>query len=124
MKKLKKIVTISLLVVFCFVSGGHRFAFAQEVIAVVDFESLRVDKSVGRAMAEIVRTELIGTNKFTVLERGELEKVLDEQELSMGGITDSETAVEVGKLVGAKFVLVGSISDSLSAELLWCQYYL
>ena len=110
MKKFKSIIPIGLFVVFCLVFGGVHIAFAQEVIAVVDFESLRVDKSVGRALAEIVRTELIGTDKFIVLERGELEKVLTEQELSMSGVTDSETAVEVGKLVGAEFVLVGSIS--------------
>jgi TolB-like protein len=39
-----------------------------------------------------------------------LEKVLSEQKLSMSGVTDAETAVKVGKLVGAKFVMVGSIS--------------
>jgi TolB-like protein len=80
------------------------------VVAVVDFRSLGVEEYVGQTIAEIIRTELIGTEKFTVLERGALEKVLAEQELSMSGVADEQTAVRVGKLVGAKFVMVGSIS--------------
>ena len=80
------------------------------VIAVVDFHSLGVAEFVGQTIAEIVRTELVGTDKFMVLERGALQKVLEEQQLSISGIADEGTAVKVGKLVGAKFIVVGSIS--------------
>jgi TolB-like protein len=80
------------------------------VVAVVDFRSLGLEEYVGQTIAEIIRTELIGTEKFTVLERGALEKVLAEQKLSMSGVADEQTAVRVGKLVGAKFMMVGSIA--------------
>jgi TolB-like protein len=80
------------------------------VIAVVDFRSLGLDEFVGQTIAEIIRTELIGTGKFKVLERGALQKVLEEQQLSMSGVADEQTAVRVGRLVGAKFIMVGSIS--------------
>jgi curli biogenesis system outer membrane secretion channel CsgG len=42
------------------------------------------------------------------LERAALEKVLGELELSMGGLVDLGTAAKVGKLAGARFVLLGT----------------
>ena len=42
------------------------------------------------------------------LEREALEKVLGELELSMGGLVDPGTAARVGKLAGARFVLLGT----------------
>jgi hypothetical protein len=38
-----------------------------------------------------------------------LEQLLKEQELQLTGVVDSETAVEIGKLVGAQLVVIGSI---------------
>jgi len=44
------------------------------------------------------------------LERTALEKVVAELELSLGGLVDPGTAARVGKLAGARFVLLGQAS--------------
>lgn len=44
------------------------------------------------------------------LERTALEKVMAELELSLGGLVDPGTAAKVGKLAGARYVLLGQAS--------------
>ncbi len=78
-------------------------------IAVLDFRSLMVSEEFGIAVAEIFRTKIVGLGNYTVIERGMIEQVLKEQELQLTGAVDSETAIEIGKLVGAQFVIIGSI---------------
>ncbi|MBD3308294.1 hypothetical protein GF339_17790 [candidate division KSB3 bacterium] len=78
-------------------------------VAVLNFQSILVAEELGIAVAEIFRTEIVGLGNYTVIERGMIEQVLKEQELQLTGTVDSETAVEIGKLVGAKFVVIGSI---------------
>jgi TolB-like protein len=78
-------------------------------IAVLNFQGLMVPEELGIAVAEIFRTEIVGLGNYTVIERGMVEQVLQEQELQLTGAVNSETAVEIGKLVGAQFVIIGSI---------------
>jgi len=68
-----------------------------------------VSEEFGIAVAEIFRTKIVGLGNYTVIERGMIEQVLKEQELQLTGAVDSETAIEIGKLVGAQFVIIGSI---------------
>ncbi len=80
-----------------------------DVIAVLDFKSLLADEELGVAVAEILRTELASLGDYTVIERGMLEQILEEQALQSSGAIDSETAAEIGKLLGANLVVTGSI---------------
>jgi len=103
MKTLLKVVV--LLVSFVATS----MAYGSEKVAVLDFKSIMAPEDLGIAVAEILRTELVGLGNYTVIERGMLEELLKEQQLQLTGAVDSETAVEIGKLVGAKLVVIGSI---------------
>lgn len=85
------------------------FSFAADTIAVLDFKSLLADEDLGIAVAEILRTELASLGDYTVIERGMLEQILEEQALQSSGAIDSETAAEIGKLLGANLVVTGSI---------------
>ncbi len=83
--------------------------YATEKIAVLDFKSLLAPEDLGIAVAEILRTELAGLGGYTIIERGMLEQLLNEQALQLSGAVDSETAVKIGMLAGAKIVVTGSI---------------
>jgi TolB-like protein len=85
------------------------YADAEPTIAVLDFESIGTEEHLGKAVAEIMRTELIGTNKFRVVERAQINKALSEQQLQKSGIIDDKSAVEIGKLIGADLIIVGSV---------------
>lgn len=49
------------------------------------------------------------TRKFTVLGRSDLKDLMREQDLGGSGIVDAKSAAQVGKVAGAKFVLITSI---------------
>ncbi len=80
-------------------------------IAVLPFET----KGVGRDLGDIdlmdkLITELHHLNRFLVIERSQLEKILQEHKLNLSGIIDQSTAVEVGKTAGVDVVVLGSIT--------------
>ncbi len=80
-------------------------------IAVFTFEdSENKDDQIdlGKTFSEMLTTALIQTSRFQVLERSQLDKILDEQALGLTGAIDDETAVDVGELIGIDAVVVGS----------------
>lgn len=79
------------------------------VLAGTNYES--AGKDGGRIVAGLLSSELSAIPQLELVERGLLEKVMAEQSLQMTGITSSETAVEVGRLVGAEAVIVGDLTD-------------
>jgi tetratricopeptide (TPR) repeat protein len=85
-------------------------------VAVLDFESLSVPSDLGKAVAEMLRTKLVELGVYTIIERGKLEEVMKEQALQLTGAVDSKTAVEIGKLVGAKFVIIGSLAKTAESH--------
>ena len=69
-----------------------------------------------RRMADVLRdlltTELVehGTGKIRMVERSRLDSIRKEQALGLGGEVDSDTAANVGKLLGARYIITGKIS--------------
>ena len=74
-------------------------------------------KGVGREIGEIdlldkLTTVFVNLNRFKVIERAQLEKILAEQKLGLTGVIDAATAAEIGKGVGVDAVVCGSISHA------------
>lgn len=78
-------------------------------LAIMDFKTVGDSEELGKGAAEILRTAFVETRNYTVIERGMLEEVLKEQKISVSGIVDSNTAVNIGKIIGARIVVVGSV---------------
>lgn len=60
---------------------------------------------------EDLSTGLIKSKSFDIVERGQLEKALTELKIGLKDTFDSTTAQKLGRLVNARTVLIGSISD-------------
>lgn len=58
-------------------------------------------------IADLLITELSANPKIRVVERDNLKKLMDEQNLSAGGRVDEATAVKIGKLLGAHHMIFG-----------------
>ncbi len=87
-------------------------------VAVFPFEDANARTEftkLGQTLTEMLITALIQGDRFNVMERVQLEKILKEQSLSHTGVIDAETAIEVGKLSGLEGVVVGSISQLKSS---------
>jgi len=85
------------------------------VFPIVDANARTERAKLGQTLTEMLITALIQTERFNVMERVQLEKILQEQSLSQSGAIDAETAVEVGKLSGLEGVVMGSISQLSSS---------
>ena len=85
-------------------------------VAVLDFTGLMLGQAgnsapLGKAVASMLTTELLGRPGLRVIERYELQAILTEQKLALSGRVDESTAVEIGKLVGAQYVIHGQVTS-------------
>jgi len=85
-------------------------ASADMTIAVADFRSTGCPFFLGAAVAEQVRARLSEEEGCVVVEKGQIASVAAEQRLKLSGLVDDATAVKVGKFVGARYVIVGSVN--------------
>ena len=60
-----------------------------------------------KGIAEMLITELAASPALQVVERDRLQKLIEEQNLSGSGKVDQETAVQLGKILGARHMLMG-----------------
>jgi len=70
-----------------------------------DFDALE------RGIAGMMISELAQNPAARVVERQDVQRLLDEQNLAAQGRVDPQTAAKVGKLVGARYVVMGTFID-------------
>ncbi len=91
----------------------HAQADNRPIVAVMYFtNSALVNNAeyepLSKGVAELLITELSRNSNIRVVERDRLHQVLEEQNLSTSGRVDKESAVRVGKLLGAGHMLMGT----------------
>lgn len=80
-------------------------------LAVTDFKADGVPEATAGRATELLRIELVNLNKFNVIERGQMGAILKEQGLQQTGCTDLICAVEMGKLLSANKMLIGTVMN-------------
>jgi TolB-like protein len=81
-------------------------------IAVLPFESENGKASeLGRAFADAVAARALQKDRFTVLDRQYVSRMLGEIRLGMTGLGDPKTAARIGKFSGARYLLVGRVES-------------
>jgi len=71
-----------------------------------DYEAL------GVGLQQMLITELSLNSGLRLVERSRIREILDELELSRSGVVDPGTAADVGKLVQARYMIVGGFVDA------------
>ncbi|WP_076790677.1 CsgG/HfaB family protein [Chlorobium sp. KB01] len=66
--------------------------------------------SVGTDLQDMLIAELASTNSFRVLERKELDAVIQEQDLGASGRVNPKTRSKLGKITGAKYLVAATVS--------------
>ena len=89
--------------------------FAREYIAIIDFEGIGVTKDEARALTQRLTSEMIVLEEYQIVERSEMKRLLSEQKFQYSGCVDIACAVDIGKLIGAKYMVIGSVSKLGSA---------
>ena len=83
-------------------------------IAIAPFANLGPtahEKKLGEVVSELLVTRLSGKPGIVIIERAQIDQILDELKLSMLGLTEGSNAEKVGKLLGADAMIVGSVSE-------------
>jgi curli biogenesis system outer membrane secretion channel CsgG len=117
----------SLLLFFIWALSAFLFstAFAQEKaktakkrVAVFNFEDKTEHKwrwwtgqPVGDGMADMLVTALVKSGRYRVIERQEMDKLLQEQGLGMSGAVTPESAAKAGKMLGVELAVIGAVTE-------------
>jgi curli biogenesis system outer membrane secretion channel CsgG len=85
------------------------------LVAVMDFDYGSVDNwwgqhDIGKGMSDQVVDALLEDGSFRVIERKKLDTVLAEQDFSNSDRANPATAAKIGKLLGVKYIIAGSIT--------------
>ena len=81
----------------------------QNHIALLDLDASGISKNESRTLTERLRYELISTGTFTVIERQEMQTILEEQGFQQSGCTTDECAVEIGQLLNVRRICAGTV---------------
>ena len=69
-------------------------------------------KGYGNTASDILFASLVANPDLLLVDREEINKTLEEQELSLSGMVSPGEAVKVGSLLGAKILITGSVIDA------------
>jgi TolB-like protein len=91
---------------------------AQNTLSILYFDNTTADPEyqwLSKGIADMLISDLSNLQGIKIIERASLQKVLEEQALSQTGLTDEESAVEVGKLLQANQLIYGAfiVDDDL-----------
>ena len=98
-------------------------AWAQDKkrVAVLDFDYGTVrsavqayfgsDQDVGKGISLLLEQKLVQDQKYRVMDRNSLNKVLQEQNFSNSDRADATTAAKIGHALGVNFIITGSITQ-------------
>lgn len=106
---MKKHLQISMVLMFFFLLGSLVMAQEKTAVAVLDLKGLGLPEQDVQIISSRVRTELVQTGRFTVVEREKMKDILDEQGLQLSGCTNDECVVQAGRLLGVKQMVAGEI---------------
>ncbi|OVE73363.1 hypothetical protein BVX93_01915 [bacterium B13(2017)] len=76
----------------------------------MDTNKASKDKMLGSTVSEMLTTGFVNSNKFEVVERKEINRVVEELNFDISGMVSKDSAKEIGKLLGVELGLVGSVS--------------
>ena len=102
----KKILILSILI-FAVVFGIS--AEGNPTIAIMDVVATNTSEVKSQVIYEYIVDVVNRANRFTLVERSALQAALKEMEISSSGMVDDSTAAAIGKLAGAKYILIANL---------------
>lgn len=109
---MKKFLIAAILLIFVVFAAQISYAQGSKKtnIAVIDLNSHGgLTNSEISSLSDRLRSLLVRTNAFNVVDRGKMEEILKEQGFQMGGCTSAECVVEAGQILGVEQMITGSI---------------
>jgi curli biogenesis system outer membrane secretion channel CsgG len=82
-------------------------------IGILPFDNKAKGVNVEQAdiITDVFTRELVQSKRLAVIERTQLQKIGEEQRFEQSALVEQSTAVEVGKIAGVQYILLGSITQ-------------
>ncbi len=110
--------------ILCTVIVGSVFSqtSGKRTIAILYFENNSLAKKaemepLSKGLADMLITEFSKIEQFQVVERSQLQQLIQEMSLGQSGMIDGSTAQQVGNLLGAKNLLLGSFMHMFDGQI-------
>jgi len=81
-------------------------------IGIKEFGNSTTRRDFGKSITEAFLTVFTKSEAFTIIERQQLDKVVNEFELNQSGLIDASTAKEVGHILGIDIIVTGCASEA------------
>ncbi|OGS33504.1 MAG: hypothetical protein A2293_08265 [Elusimicrobia bacterium RIFOXYB2_FULL_49_7] len=90
-----------------------RASMEVSTVAVAEFTGKNVSQADASIVSDFLRTEMVNSNAFKLVEKANMDKLLAEAAFQQSGCSVADCAVKMGKILNVKFMLVGSLSKLL-----------
>lgn len=114
---MKKLLLLILVILLC--SQELLFAQNKPIMAVMEFDmaaSYKVGRKLGTGLSDMLTNALVEDGSFRVVERKRINEILQEQNLGMDGIVDPSTTASIGRMIGANYLVMGTITEYKEKE--------
>ena len=85
-----------------------QLAEGKQTVAILDFEGRGINQMEAATLTDRLMSEMVSTNAVIMVERNQMNEILQEQGLQQAGCTSSECAAEVGALLGVQNMVSGA----------------
>ena len=104
---MKKILA-NLIFLFHFQLIAQGVTDGKTTVAVLEFEGRGINQMESATLTDRLQSEMVNTNAIIMVERNQMEEILNEQGFQQSGCTSAECAAEVGALLGVQNMVSGS----------------
>ena len=87
---------------------ASQLAEGKQTVAILDFEGRGINQMEAATLTDRLMSEMVSTNAVIMVERNQMNEILQEQGLQQAGCTSSECAAEVGALLGVQNMVSGA----------------
>ena len=101
------------------VSGLERESQGRPTAAVLDFIGSGITMQEAQVLTQRLGSELVNTEALIMVERSQMDEIMEEQGFQQSGCTSAECAAEIGALLGVQKMISGSfgkIGNSYTIE--------
>lgn len=120
------IIALSALIALCsFPARAQQQPPAKKRLAVLNFDNgtpqsqgnpyaaifgSNTNQDIGRGISALLIVKLVQDAKYTVIERTELDKILNEQNFANSDRADTTTAAKIGRILGVDAIILGTVT--------------
>jgi len=108
MKILYKITPLFVFLFFSTSSVCAQVAEGKQTVAILEFEGRGISQLEAKTLTDRLMSEMVNTDAVIMVERNQMDEILNEQGFQQSGCTSSECAAEVGALLGVQNMVSGS----------------